>query len=49
MTGFLRGRAVSQVDELLIDQERYSEWDIKEMITKHGLKPIAKKKKGKKK
>jgi len=46
---FFKGRAVSQVDELLIDGERYAESDIKKIIKENGLKPATKKKKGGKK
>lgn len=34
MTGYLKGKAVSQVDELLIDGKRYSEAEIKELLKK---------------
>lgn len=34
MTGFLKGKAISQIDELLIEGKRYKEADIKEIIKK---------------
>ena len=39
MTGFLKGKAIAQIDKLLIDGKEYSEAEIKEAI-----KSIVKKK-----
>ncbi len=48
MTGFLRGRAVSQVDKLLIDGQEFGEKQIKEILKDVIAEPIKKAKKGKK-
>lgn len=39
MTGLLKGVHKSQIDELLIDGNKYSEQDIKEIIKKYKIKP----------
>ena len=43
MTGFLKGKAITQVDELLINGERYTEQQIKEILK--GIEPTKKAKK----
>lgn len=46
MTGFLKGKAISQVDELLMNGKRFTEKQIKEVMK--DIEPF-KKKKGKNK
>ena len=49
MTGFFRKRAVSQIDELLINGKRYNEEQIKDLLKRFGheiLPTTTKKKKG---
>lgn len=40
MTAFFKGKGVSQVDEILIESNRYSEADLKAIIIKYKIKPI---------
>jgi len=49
MTGFFKGRAVSQVDELLCEGKRFSLEDVCKIIREHKIEPASKSKKGKKK
>jgi len=42
MTGFLKGRAVSQVDKLLIDGKEYTREDILKMIKNSKISPAKK-------
>jgi hypothetical protein len=43
MTGFLKGRAVGQVDKLLIDGKEYTREDIFKMIKNSKISPAKKK------
>jgi len=44
MTGFLKGRAISQVDKLLIDGKEYTKEDILKMIINSKISPAKKQK-----
>lgn len=50
MTGSLKGRAISQIDKLLINGKEYTEEQIKDLIKRfgHEIIPISKKTKKKK-
>ena len=42
MTGFLKGRAVSQVDKVLIDGKEYTREDFIKMINETKISPAKK-------
>jgi len=48
MTGFFKGKGVSQVDAVLINGQTFGEKQIKEILKDVVAEPIVKKKKGKK-
>lgn len=48
MTGFFKGKAVSQVDAILVDGQRFEEKQLKEILKEVKADPNTKQSKGKK-
>ena len=48
MTGYFRDKAVSQIDAILVDGQKYGEKQLKALLKDVVAEPLSKSKKGKK-